>query len=133
MINRRTAAIISAYTGKVLGNFGNTRDYIEDLMDKDPNVNPFAADDSVKNAAKQDFISIKVDDNDPEAMTEREAAIITAFTGIALGDFGVAHLYIEEILGHPIWTHQLASEKAWEDIKEKSRPDFIALHESIVD
>lgn len=133
MINRRTAAIISAYTGKVFGDFGDTRDYIEELMDKDSNVNPFAFDDSVKDAAKQDFISIKVDDNDPEAMTEREAAILTAFTGIALGDFGVAQLYMEEIMDRPIWTHQLAVPEIWRDIKEKARPDFLALHESIVD
>jgi hypothetical protein len=133
MINRKTAAVISAYTGISFGDFGDTRDYIETLMEKDPSVNPFANDGSVQAAAKDDFIAIKVDDNDPEAMTEREAAIITAFTGFALGDFGAAHLYMEEVMGLPIWTHELAVKRMWDAIKEKSRPDFIALHESIVD
>jgi len=133
MINRKTAAIIGAYTGVVFGGFGEIRDYIETLMDKDPNVNPFANDGSVRAASKEDFIAIKVDNDDPEAMTEREAAIITAFTGFALGNFGEAQLYIEEILDRPVWTHQLGERKIWEEIKEKSRPDFLALGESIVD
>ncbi|QGH79502.1 hypothetical protein SEA_LIMPID_201 [Streptomyces phage Limpid] len=131
MITERTAAIISAYTGITFGDFGNTRDYIEELMEKDPDVNPFAGDDSVANASKSDFIAIKVDDNDPTAMTEREAAIVTAFTGIALGNFGAAHLYMEEVMGHPIWTHELASPLMWKAIKEKSKADFIALSESV--
>lgn len=133
MLNRKTAAIISAYTGVLIGDFGDMRDYIEDLMEKDPTIDPFAMDGSVSAAAKDDFIAIKVDDNDPEAMTEREAAIITAFTGYALGDFGNAHLYMEEVMGRGVWTHELASKNVWEDIKDKVRPDFIALHESIVD
>ncbi|QOI67567.1 hypothetical protein SEA_BEUFFERT_199 [Streptomyces phage Beuffert] len=60
-------------------------------------------------------------------LTRREAAIITAYTGIALGNFGDAHLYMEEVVGHPIWTHELANPKMWEKIKEASRPDFLAL------
>ena len=132
MITKRTAAIVSAYTGIVFGDFMETRGYIEELMEKDSNVNPFANDDSVKNAARNDFLAIKVDNEDPEAMTEREAAILTAFTGIALGNFGEAHLYIEEALGHPVWTHQLASPAIWAEVKEAARPDFLALHESVV-
>lgn len=131
MIDVRTAAIISAYTGLLIGNFGDLREYLEELMEKDPAVNPFAKDGSVQAASKEDFIAIKVDDNDPNAMTEREAAIVTAYTGFALGDFGAAHLYMEEVMGHPIWTHELAVKEMWEAIKEKSRPDFLALSESV--
>ena len=131
MIDVRTAAIISAYTGLLIGNFGDLREYLEELMEKDATVNPFAMDGSVQAASKEDFISIKVDDNDPNAMTEREAAIVTAYTGFALGDFGAAHLYMEEVMGHPIWTHELAVKEMWEAIKEKSRPDFLALSESV--
>jgi|SRR5882757_1431747 len=131
MLSKRSAAIITAYTGFSIGDFGDARDYMEELMEKDPKLNPFAMDDSMKDASRADFLAIKVDDNDPEAMTEREAAIITAFTGIAMGNFGVAQGYFEEVLGHPVWTHELAQKHVWMEIKEKARPDFIALHESI--
>lgn len=60
-------------------------------------------------------------------ITRREAAIITAFTGICLGNFGDAQLYMEEVMERPIWTHQLADPKMWEAIKEASRADFLAL------
>lgn len=60
-------------------------------------------------------------------LTRREAAIITAYTGIALGNFGDAQLYMEEVMRRPIWTHQLADPKMWEEIKEAAKPDFLAL------
>ena len=58
-------------------------------------------------------------------MNKREAAIVSAYTGKLIGDFSEMHGYIEEIMGHPIWTHQLPS--LAEEIKEKSKPDFIGM------
>lgn len=63
-------------------------------------------------------------------MTDREKAIVMAYTGISMlvGDkFSIFHEYIEKICGRPIWTHQLAEKKVWNKIKEKSEPDFIQL------
>lgn len=63
-------------------------------------------------------------------MTDREKAIITAYTGITMltGEkFSIFHKYIEDLLGRPIWTHELANSDVWEEIKEKSKPDFIKL------
>lgn len=63
-------------------------------------------------------------------MTDREKAIVMAHTGITMltGEkFGIFHKYIEDILGHPVWTHELAMESVWEEIKEKSHDDFIKL------
>lgn len=34
------------------------------------------------------------------------------------------HKYIEKLLGRPVWTHELASEALWSEIKEKAKPDF---------
>ena len=34
------------------------------------------------------------------------------------------HRYIEKLLGRPVWTHELASEALWSEIKEKAKPDF---------
>ena len=60
-------------------------------------------------------------------MTKREAAIIGAYTGVLLGKFDDMHSYIEEIMGRPVWTHELANEKTVDAIKEKSRADFLAI------
>lgn len=40
-------------------------------------------------------------------MTKREAAIISAYTGILIGDFNDMHKYIEEIAGCSVFTHEL--------------------------
>jgi hypothetical protein len=60
-------------------------------------------------------------------ITKREAAVISAYTGILLGPFDELHKYIEEIMERPVWTHELASKNVWEEIKLKSKPEFLAL------
>jgi len=65
-------------------------------------------------------------------MTDREKAIIMAHTGITMltGDkFSIFHKYIEDILGRSVWTHELADHDVWEEIKEKSKSDFLELCE----
>lgn len=57
-------------------------------------------------------------------MNKREAAIVTAHTGILLGDFNDFHKYIEQILERPVYTHELADQNVWEEIKNKSIKDF---------
>ena len=52
-------------------------------------------------------------------MTKKEAAIISAYTGILLGEFSDMHEYIEQILGRPVFTHQLANEDINNEIKNK--------------
>jgi hypothetical protein len=60
-------------------------------------------------------------------ITRREAAIITSYTGIMLGNFADVQNYTEELFGHPVWTHEFGSPKVWEKLKELSRPDFLTL------
>ena len=63
-------------------------------------------------------------------MTDHERAIITAYTGITMlaGEkFQIFHKYIEDILGRPVFTHELANPSVWEEIKEKSKKDFLDL------
>lgn len=60
-------------------------------------------------------------------MTKREAAIIGAYTGILIGDFDDLHQYIEEVMGRPVWSHELASKEVNEEIKRKAKPDLLAL------
>ena len=61
-------------------------------------------------------------------MTDREKAIVMAHTGICMltGDkFQIFHKYVEDIMGRPIFTHEIG----WlaDTIKEKSKADFIEL------
>ncbi len=63
-------------------------------------------------------------------MTDREKAIVMAYTGVTMlsGEkFQIFHEYIEKILGRPVWTHELAIELVWNEIKEKSKDDFIEI------
>ena len=60
-------------------------------------------------------------------MTKREAAIVTAYTGVVCGIFKDTHEYIEEILERPVFTHELGSKKVAAEIKEKSKRDFCNL------
>lgn len=67
-------------------------------------------------------------------MTDREKAIVMAHTGICMlaGDkFRIFHKYVEDIMGRPVFTHELG----WlgNEIKEKSKADFIALCEESED
>lgn len=66
-------------------------------------------------------------------MTRRESAIIGAYTGILCGPFDALHAYIEEIMGRPVFTHELGHEETIQAIKAKSKADFIALAESVTE
>lgn len=61
------------------------------------------------------------------SLTKREAAIIAAYTGYLIGEFHEMHVYIEELVGHPVFTHELASPAVREQIKQLAKKDFIAL------
>lgn len=43
--------------------------------------------------------------------------------------FSIFHKYVEGICGRPIWTHELANANVINEIKEKSKPDFLRLCE----
>ena len=47
-------------------------------------------------------------------MTKKEKAIIMAYTGVCMlngGEFQHFHKYVEELMGRPVFTHELADEK----------------------
>lgn len=63
-------------------------------------------------------------------MTDREKAVVMAYTGTCMltGDkFRIFHKYIEDIMGRPVYTHELAYLS--KIIRKKSESDFIALCE----
>ena len=60
-------------------------------------------------------------------MTKREAAIVSAYTGILIGDFSEMHKYVEKIMDRPVFTHEFAGKNFAKEVKNKSRQDFINL------
>ena len=60
-------------------------------------------------------------------MTLHEKGVLSAYTGILMCDMAEVHKYIEKLLGRPVWTHELASETLWAQIKNKAKPDFLEI------
>lgn len=61
-------------------------------------------------------------------MTDKEKAIVMAYTGICMlaGDkFRIFHRYVEDIMGRPVYTHEIGL--LADAIKEKAEADFMAL------
>lgn len=65
-------------------------------------------------------------------MTKRECAVIMAYTGIVTlpGDFNPYYDYIAENCGRDIYTHHLLDINVINEIKEKSKADFLKLCET---
>lgn len=62
-------------------------------------------------------------------MTKKDRIVVSAYTGYLMCDFDDVHKYIEEKLGRPVWTHELAAESVQTEIREKTREDFLKLCE----
>ena len=60
-------------------------------------------------------------------MTRDEAAIVTAYTGIFIGEFDDFIKYAEKIIGRSIMTHELASKEMWKELRSAARNDFIGI------
>lgn len=67
-------------------------------------------------------------------MTKHEAAIIQAYTGYAMlvgDDFQIFKRYCENLLGHPIFTHEYPD--CEEEIRKMSKKDFIEICKKLAD
>lgn len=65
-------------------------------------------------------------------MTDREKAIVMAYTGITMlnGDkFDIFHQYVKEKLGRPVFTHEMGLDLVAEEIKKAAEEDFLELCE----
>jgi hypothetical protein len=60
-------------------------------------------------------------------MTKREAAIVSAFTGIMTGAFSDMHEYVEEIMGRPVYTHEMGDKAFAKEISKAAYVDFISM------
>ena len=66
-------------------------------------------------------------------MNKDEAAIVSAYTGFLIGDFSDMHAYIEKVLGRSVYTHEMAGKDFEEEIKAKTKNDFVQLSENITE
>ena len=62
-------------------------------------------------------------------MTKEEKIIVSAYTGYLMCDISEVHKYIQEKLGRPIWSHEFAFKSVQEEVKEKTKEDFLRLCE----
>ena len=60
-------------------------------------------------------------------MTKKEAAIVSAYTGVLIGEFSDMHGYVEEIMKRPVWTHEMGDKITCSKIKELSKSDFLNI------
>lgn len=63
-------------------------------------------------------------------MTLKERVIVETYTGICMtsGDERwEVYKYMAEIMGRPVYTHELAEDEIQRELKEKSKPDFVSL------
>lgn len=68
-------------------------------------------------------------------MTKHECAVVTAYTGVTMlqgDDLDIFYKYVEEILGRPVFTHELASNEMTYKIKQASKKDFIDICKNAV-
>lgn len=69
-------------------------------------------------------------------MTKHECAIVMAHTGICMlteKDFQIFHEYVEQIMGRPVFTHEMGIPGIADEIKEKSLNDFLDLCRNATD
>lgn len=60
-------------------------------------------------------------------MTYQECVIVSAYTGVLMCDFPDVHKYIETKLNRPVFTHELADARVYDEIKKAVKQDFISL------
>lgn len=60
-------------------------------------------------------------------MTKREKQVVSAYTGFLMCELDELYEYIEEIVGRPVWTHELADKAVQDKIKEKSKEEFLKI------
>lgn len=125
MITKRDAAIISTYTGRLMGELNDTVKYMEELARKNPDKNIFFDDDARKAASVEDFKALN--------LGELEGNIITAYTGIGVGSFASFHGYADELLGFPTMTHEFAFGPTWWALHEKASKAWAYLSENLKD
>ncbi len=65
-------------------------------------------------------------------MTDYEKAVVMAYTGVctlAGEKFNIFQEYVESIMGRPVYSHEMAYKEISDEIREKSKTDFLRICE----
>lgn len=60
-------------------------------------------------------------------MTKKEKIIVSAYTGYLMCDFSDIHTYMEEKLGRPVYTSEMAKDSFWSELRAAIKDDFVEL------
>ena len=63
-------------------------------------------------------------------MTLREKQVVSAYTGVLMCRMSELCKYIEELLGRPVYTHELANKEIAEKIKDEAQAEFLQICEA---
>jgi len=66
-------------------------------------------------------------------MTLREKVVVEVYTGYCMvtgEEREEVYRYMSALMGRPVFTHELSDHKIQEELKEKCKPDFVALCQS---
>ena len=58
-------------------------------------------------------------------MTRREAAIVSAYTGYFIGELSELYKYLSELIGRPVYTHEMPA--VLDEYHSKIKQDFVTL------
>lgn len=57
-------------------------------------------------------------------MTRKEAIAISAYTEYCFAPFDEVHQFIEEVLGRPVFVHELARNDIWDDVRKNMQKNL---------
>ena len=57
-------------------------------------------------------------------MTNKEAIAISAYTGFCFAPFDEIHHFIEEVLSRPVFTHELARDDIWDEVRKNMQKNL---------
>ena len=57
-------------------------------------------------------------------MTRKEAIAISAYTEYCFAPFDEVHQFIEEVLGRPVFVHELARKDIWDDVRKNMQKNL---------
>lgn len=64
-------------------------------------------------------------------MNRRTSAVLSIYTGFLLGPFDAMQAYAEELLGRPVWTHELGSQDLVDQLKALAKPELERICEAV--
>lgn len=53
-------------------------------------------------------------------MTLNEKIIVSTYTGYLMCNFDLVHTYIEKVMGHPVYTHEIGEKSFNDELMKKS-------------